>query len=87
MKRVYVPERFPGTDLGRRLCVALIAAACADGFTLMKLDTGNLLKEVLALYQSFGFTPRAAYHDYPEKLMPYFVFMELSSAPPRTAHD
>jgi GNAT superfamily N-acetyltransferase len=87
MKRVYVPERFRGTGLGRRLCGALIAAARADGFTLMKLDTGNLLQEALALYRSLGFTPCAAYHDYPEKLLPYFVFMALSLAPPRAADD
>lgn len=87
MKRVYVPERFRGTGLGRRLCGALVAAARADGYRLMKLDTGNLLTEALALYRSLGFTPCAAYHDYPEKLMPYFVFMELSLTPPRNAHD
>lgn len=81
MKRVFVPERFRGAGLGRRLCDALIASARADGFRLMKLDTGNRLREATALYQSLGFTPCPAYYDYPENLMPYFVFMELPLVP------
>ena len=82
MKRVFVPERFQGAGLGRRLCSALIDSARADGFRSMKLDTGNLMKEALAMYRSFGFMECAPYQAYPEKLMPYFVFMEL----PLTAH-
>ena len=56
---------------------ALIATAKADGFHLMRLDTGNLLKEAIAMYQSIGFRECPAYHDYPAKLMPYLVFMEM----------
>jgi GNAT superfamily N-acetyltransferase len=80
MKRVFVPGRFRGAGLGRGLCSALIASARADGFQLMRLDTGNLMKEAIALYRSFGFEECSPYCEYPEKLMPYFVFMELSLA-------
>jgi GNAT superfamily N-acetyltransferase len=80
MKRVFVPERFRGAGLGRRLCSALIASARQDGLRLMKLDTGNLMQEATALYRSLGFSECAAYIDYPAKLMPYFVFMELRLA-------
>ena len=41
MKRVFVPERYRGTGLGRALCEALIAAARGDGFRSMRLDTGS----------------------------------------------
>ena len=77
MKRVFVPQRFQGSGLGRRLVTALIDAARADGFRLMRLDTGNLMKEATTMYRSFGFKECAPHLDYPDKLMPYFVFMEL----------
>ena len=80
MKRVFIPTRFQGAGLGRRICSALIASARADGFLLMKLDTGNLLKEAIPMYQSFGFKECSPYYEYPEKLMPYLVFMELPLA-------
>ena len=38
------------------------------------------MTEAIAMYQSFGFKQCSPYHEYPEKLMPYFVFMELSLA-------
>ncbi len=80
MKRVFVPGRFQGAGLGRRLCRALIDSARAEGYPLMRLDTGNLMKEATAMYRSFGFKECAAYDEYPEKLMPYLVFMELRLA-------
>jgi ribosomal protein S18 acetylase RimI-like enzyme len=80
MKRVFVPERFRGAGLGRKLCGALIASARDDGFRSMKLDTGNLMQEAIALYGSLGFRECAPYIDYPAKLMPHFVFMELRLA-------
>ena len=80
MKRVFVPVRFQGAGLGRRICSVLIASARADGFRLMRLDTGNIMKEAFTMYQSFGFKECSPYYEYPEKLMPYFVFMELPLA-------
>ena len=41
MKRLFVPSRFSGSGSGRRLCTALIQSARAEGFTLMRLDTGE----------------------------------------------
>ena len=80
MKRVFVPGRFQGAGLGRRICSVLIASAREDGFRLMRLDTGNLMQEAFAMYQSFGFKECSPYYEYPEKLMPYVVFMELPLA-------
>jgi ribosomal protein S18 acetylase RimI-like enzyme len=76
MKRLFVPERFRGEGTGRKLCHAIVAAARADGFDLMRLDTANLLTEAIALYESVGFRRCAPYSEYPEKLMRYMVFME-----------
>lgn len=77
MKRLYVTARFQGAGLGRQLCAALIGAAQDDGYQLMRLDTGRRLQEAIAMYQSFGFNECAPYHAYPEKLLPYLLFMEL----------
>ncbi len=76
MKRLYVAASATGQRLGRRLAVALIEKAKDDGFGLMQLDTGNLLKEAIAMYETLGFKKIAPYNIYPEKLMPYLVFME-----------
>jgi ribosomal protein S18 acetylase RimI-like enzyme len=77
MKRLYVSERFKGRGIGRRLAETLIDAARADGFKLMRLDTGNLFTEAIAMYRKLGFRDCAPHLEYPEKLLPYLVFMEL----------
>ena len=77
MKRVFVPSRFQGQGIGRALCKTLIAAARDDGFETMKLDTGKVMTETLSLYRALGFSTCEPYYEYPERLMPYFVFMEL----------
>jgi GNAT superfamily N-acetyltransferase len=77
MKRLFVSERFKGRGIGRRLAEALINAARTDGFELMRLDTGNLLTEAITMYRKLGFKDCAPHLEYPEKLLPYLVFMEL----------
>ena len=76
LKRVFVREEARGAGLGRRLTTTLIAAAVADGFTTMRLDTADRLTEAIAMYDSMGFTRIAPYRRYPERLMPHLVFME-----------
>jgi len=84
MKRLFVPDKHKGQGTGRRLCAAIIACARADGFHLMRLDTGDLFTEAIAMYKSFGFRECVAYHEYPPELMPYMVFMELSLYAPNS---
>ena len=81
MKRLFVRKGGQGRGTGRRLCMALIDAARSDGYTLMRLDTANLLTEAIALYRSVGFRDCPAYNDYPDDLMPYFVFMDIPIRP------
>ena len=78
MKRLFVPDRFRGLGLGRRLCDALIAGARDDGFKSMRLDTAAQMSEAVALYEALGFKRCAPYNEYPERLMPHMVFMELA---------
>jgi GNAT superfamily N-acetyltransferase len=77
MKRLFVPERFQGLGTGRRLCEELVAAATADGFRVMRLDTGRLNAEALAMYASMGFRDCPPYHDYPEAVLPHLRFLEM----------
>ena len=51
MKRLFVPDRFRGHGYGRKLCDALIRSAKDENFKLMRLDTGNLLTEAIAMYE------------------------------------
>ena len=76
MKRLFVPVRFQGQRTGRRLCEALIDAAAADGYDVMRLDTGQKNTEALVMYESLGFQPCPAYHEYPPQLMAHLLFLE-----------
>lgn len=76
MKRVFVVDKAKGRGVGRQLVEALIASARADGFSRMQLDTGNRLTEAITMYSSMGFEACPPYSTYPEKLMPFLVFME-----------
>jgi ribosomal protein S18 acetylase RimI-like enzyme len=76
MKRLFVPVRFQGRGTGRLLCQALIDAATADGYDVMRLDTGEQNSEALAMYRALGFQPCPAYHEYPPHLMAHLIFLE-----------
>lgn len=77
MKRMFVPARFHGKGLGRRLCQAIVDQARADGFSTMRLDTAKDFVEALGLYRSIGFADCAPYVDYPEPIKPMIVFLEM----------
>jgi putative acetyltransferase len=76
MKRLFVPDRFQGGGLGRRLSGAIVDQARADGFTTMKLDTGFLHEEAMGMYASMGFRPCDPYINYPPDLLPHLRFFE-----------
>lgn len=76
MKRLFVPDRFQGQGLGRRLAQTIVDRARDDGFVRMKLDTGFLHEEAIAMYESMGFRPCDPYVDYPPELLPHLRFFE-----------
>jgi len=78
MKRLFVPDRFQGRGTGRLLVRALIEVAAADGFALMRLDTGEQNSEAIAMYESLGFRHCRPHHQYPTELMASLKFMERS---------
>lgn len=81
MKRVYIIDRAKGQGLGRRLIEALLENAEAEGFATMQLDTGSRMTEAIALYTQMGFVRCEPFHDYPEKLMQYLIFMQKDFGP------
>jgi ribosomal protein S18 acetylase RimI-like enzyme len=78
MKRLFVPDRFRGLGIGRKLAAAIIARAREERFKVMRLDTAAQMSEAVALYEAIGFRRCAPYIEYPERLMPHMVFMELA---------
>jgi GNAT superfamily N-acetyltransferase len=81
MKRLFVPVRFQGHGTGRLLCETLIEEATADGYDVMRLDTGAKNSEALVMYESLGFQPCPAYHEYPSQLMAHLLFLEKQLHP------
>lgn len=84
MKRLFIPERHQQAGLGRRLCQRIIDAARADGLRFMRLETGDLFHEAIALYRKLGFRECPHYTAYPTVVQPHIVTMELDLAPAAT---
>jgi ribosomal protein S18 acetylase RimI-like enzyme len=80
MKRLFVPDRFHGQGIGRRLCLTLMDAAVSNGYHMMRLDTGAHNDEAIAMYESLGFRECDPFHDYPAELLVHLRFMEKSLA-------
>jgi ribosomal protein S18 acetylase RimI-like enzyme len=76
MKRLFVPDRYQGQGIGRRLCLAVLDAAESNGYAFMRLDTGFHNDEARAMYESLGFRERGPFHDYPADLLPHLRFMD-----------
>jgi GNAT superfamily N-acetyltransferase len=63
MKRLFVGASARGRGVGRALCEALVETARRAGYRTMRLDTGPLHHEALALYETMGFAVRPSYYD------------------------
>lgn len=77
MKRLYVPERYQKSGIGRSLCAHLLRCAKDHGFHKMRLETGDEQPEAQSLYRSLGFYAIDAYHAHPVELLRRMVCMEL----------
>ncbi len=84
MKRLYVRPEARKTGLGRRLAQQIIAIARELGYSLMRLDTLDRLKEAIHLYESLGFTETAPYYENP---LQGVVYWELSLVPGNSPAD
>jgi putative acetyltransferase len=75
IKRVFVAPRARGLGVARRIIQVLENAARAAGLGTLRLETGILQPEALALFESAGFVRRGSFGGYPAD-DPYSVFME-----------
>ncbi len=64
-KRLYIPARFRGQGLGRKLLLAAISGARQIGYSAMYADTLPGMLAALGLYEDLGFERVDAYSDNP----------------------
>jgi GNAT superfamily N-acetyltransferase len=64
VKRMYVAPSARGRGYARALLAALEAAAQAAGHPTLRLTTGHLQPEAIALYESSGYTRTQAWGKY-----------------------
>jgi putative acetyltransferase len=81
MKRLYVSPLQRGTGLGGRLARAIIDAAVARNYRVMRLDTLDSMGEAIALYRRLGFVEIAPYYDNPLPGAHYFELKLDARAP------
>jgi putative acetyltransferase len=75
VKRIYVRPAARGLKLGRLILRRLEEEARGLGYPLLRLETGTLQPEALGLFASEGFSPCAAFADYPPD-DPFSLFFE-----------
>jgi len=78
MKRLYVKPQFRGRGLGKALVERIIEEGTELGYTKMRLDTLDRLKEAMAVYEAFGFRRIEPYYVNP---LPDVVYWELDLQP------
>ena len=65
IKRMWIDPAARGLGLGRRLLAVLEACAAAGGARVVRLETGGVLTEAIALYRSTGWVEVAPFNDEP----------------------
>jgi putative acetyltransferase len=74
LKRMFVQPHQRGRGIAKAVMTKLEQETARKGCTLLRLETGILQAEALALYERAGYARCARYGDYPDD--PLSVFME-----------
>jgi putative acetyltransferase len=62
IRKMYLAPGARGKGLGRRLLEHALGKAKILGFSRVELETASVLKETIALYESYGFKKFCAAH-------------------------
>ena len=76
LKRMYVAPFARGTGAAAALVEAMADLARARGYASLRLDTGFLQVEAMALYRRQGFSERGPYGDPPAHMLEILRFFE-----------
>ena len=80
VKRMYVAPAARGQGLGRAILERLESEARRDGLRVMRLETGNLQAEALALYRSAGYVDCGPFGEYRPDPLSRFLEKRLPQA-------
>lgn len=78
IKRVYLTEDARGIGAGHALMTALIGQCRAEGYRLIRMDTGKPLTAAQALYDAMGFERRGPYYEVPPIADGFLCFFEMA---------
>jgi putative acetyltransferase len=81
LKRMYVLPEARGRGLGRRVLVELEAEARRLGYRALVLETGDLQREALGLYESSGYERIPCYPPYDSRELSLCFEKDLGSDP------
>jgi N-acetylglutamate synthase-like GNAT family acetyltransferase len=81
MKRLFVVSMARGRGAGRALAEAAVSEARDAGYSSMYLDTSVRQTEAITLYRELGFAPVDPYHEVPEAMRGWLVFLRLQLQP------
>jgi len=80
IKRMFIPEKFRGKGIGKRIIQALEIHLIHRGIFTANLETGIHQSAAIGLYEAMGFTKTAPFGDYAQD--PLSIFMEKKLANP-----
>ena len=78
VKRMWADPEVRGAKLGAAVLATIEAAAIADGFTELRLETGEHLTAAVGLYRTFGFDPCAQWGEYEGVPLSYCMSKRLT---------
>ncbi|MCB1919771.1 MAG: GNAT family N-acetyltransferase [Candidatus Competibacteraceae bacterium] len=82
MKRLFVRPAYRGQGLGLMLAQQIIQEAITVGYTVIRLDTLDTLKQAMRIYETLGFQRCTPYYANP---LPGVVYWERALSKPAPA--
>ncbi|MGH9579036.1 MAG: GNAT family N-acetyltransferase [Terriglobales bacterium] len=81
IKRMFVDPGARGKRIGKRILQHLESLATDEGFTVLRLETGNRQPEALALYERAGYRRTGPFGEYGPNETSVFMQKTLPPAP------